>query len=341
MVDFAVELRKLLQFAGPRLLGISSHFSVTWSAPERIRGVPDLFANLVWVKDENGKKFSGFAVDSAPARLVVKAMMESLESLALEDAGLKVQSRTGVAAHFDEASARDSAYMELIERDAFLFHWLTERPGVPLGLGLESLTQSLHSVRLISLDANVEVVLTASKSSTFGCWHLGVGASRSLSTAYQKSYREWAGSIHCHEVAQGCQGSAKLISDDFLWHHQQSKDHCVSALLEYIVAGSGGKSLATSAQIFFQPDGNLDVFSATHFTSLPVRSQRYRVEFAENSRCLPLFFGDRYKESQKKYLKILRDRDPIIFDQSEDRRFFHPRALGQDEPLCFLPHPFD
>ncbi len=57
------------------------------------------------------------------------SLMEALESLALDDAGSPARSRHGVAAHFTEAEARRGAYGELVERDAFLYHWMTERPG--------------------------------------------------------------------------------------------------------------------------------------------------------------------------------------------------------------------
>jgi hypothetical protein len=75
-----------------------------------------------------GRDYVGRAVDRNPELALTKAISESIERAFVRANNLG--SSTGVAAHGNSASARLGATSELLERDAFFFHFFTLAPFV-------------------------------------------------------------------------------------------------------------------------------------------------------------------------------------------------------------------
>jgi ribosomal protein S12 methylthiotransferase accessory factor YcaO len=144
-------------------------------------------------------------VDRSRRMVPIKSLMEALECLAYHDANHGAQSRSGMAAHFDLRQAKVKAYLELIERDAFLFHWLSEIPGVRvdwrkyrdrtgnLSLIPESESGALRIIQLQAADPEVHVCMAVSQVPGRGCWHVGLGTERDLGEALAKSTRDGRG----------------------------------------------------------------------------------------------------------------------------------------------------
>jgi ribosomal protein S12 methylthiotransferase accessory factor YcaO len=107
--------------------------------------------------------------------------MEALEFVAAKDAGMSLPSRTGLAAHRTLQLAQNSAFQELVERDAFLYHWLTETPASPCEF-LFPFSSELNRVfrpqlvELQSATAAILVFCVASIHPELKCWMIGLGA---------------------------------------------------------------------------------------------------------------------------------------------------------------------
>lgn len=282
----------------------------------------------------------GFGIDRSRAVAPIKSLMEALECLAYHDARHGAQSRSGMAAHFDLQKAKLKAYMELVERDGFLFHWLSETPGIPidwreyrkltgdLSLIPESESGPLRCVQLSSADPEIKICMAVSRVPSIGCWHVGLGAEKELGSAVARASREWLGLVHSHRVTGGkCPPAVFEAGQEniFAVHHTRSVDPTISGLLDHITAGK-----EVPFELPLEGDRSSvgkQLWDATHFQRLKTRSLRHCVVMAENSELLPLYFVERFHAERSSYLKNerLRKALPERFRfHSADRFLGHP-----------------
>lgn len=315
------------QETATRMTGID--FPVHWTGIERVGARSIVLAELCPPDLPSGIR--GYAVDRKRPILMVKALMEGLESVAIRDAGLELQSRTGMAAHFREVDARESAYRELLERDALLFHWLSECPGRPVELApvraeLQGVPEgeSLRAVSLRSVDPSVAVCFVGSRSPRHGCWHVGLGTGSAPESALGKALGEWTASVFAHR-GDRCPTETKRSPrrEALSAHHAGTRDPEVAALLEHVLAG-------TEAPEADDPREGQDLRTSTRFSPLPSRSPRYAVVRAENALLLPLLFSDAFFAHRAEYLA-----SPRLARELARR----PRRHHGGER--FLPHPID
>jgi hypothetical protein len=278
----------------------------------------------------------GFGIDRSRRMVPIKSLMEALECLAYHDARHNAQSRSGMAAHFDLEKAKVKAYLELVERDAFLFHWLSEAPALPvswqkfkkltgdLSLIPETEAGKLRCVQLQPADADVFVCMSVSRVPGRGCWHVGLGTERDLGEALAKSTREWLGLVNSHRVMGGACPPATFEAGQeniFSVHHTHSVDPGIGALLDHLTSGKESPPDLPKA------DEKGSLWDSTRFEQLRTRSPLHSVVIADNPRLLPLLFTERFKLERPRYLENER------LKRALPRSFrFHP-ADG------FLAHP--
>jgi hypothetical protein len=255
----------------------------------------------------------GFGIDRSRRMVPLKSLMEALECLAYHDARHNAQSRSGMAAHFDLPRAKMKAYHELVERDALLFHWLSETPGEPLrwqdyreltgdlSLIPESESGPIRTVRLQAADPEIFVCMSVSRVPERGCWHVGLGSERDLGEALAKSTREWLGLVNSHRVTGGvCPPSTFEDGQEniFSVHHARSSEPGISALLDHIT--SGKETAQKTAAII------PGLWESTSFKQFRTRSPLHTVVISDNSQLLPLYFTERFKLERARYLENTR-----------------------------------
>jgi hypothetical protein len=218
-----------------------------------------------------------------------------------------------MAAHFDLPRAKMKAYHELVERDALLFHWLSETPGEPLrwqdyreltgdlSLIPESESGPIRTVRLQAADPEIFVCMSVSRVPERGCWHVGLGSERDLGEALAKSTREWLGLVNSHRVTGGvCPPSTFEDGQEniFSVHHARSSEPGISALLDHIT--SGKETAQKTAAII------PGLWESTSFKQFRTRSPLHTVVISDNSQLLPLYFTERFKLERARYLENTR-----------------------------------
>src|SRR4051794_33557125 len=97
-------LDRLHRMTALRMTGIA--LPVRWSRLERFG---PLWLSTVSLQLGETNYVTGFAVDRDRRILPIKVLMEALETLAVRDHALSLQSRTGMAAHFTAEEARATA----------------------------------------------------------------------------------------------------------------------------------------------------------------------------------------------------------------------------------------
>jgi hypothetical protein len=226
-----------------------------------------------------------------------KAFSELCEIFELSDREYGLgQTRNGFATHQNEASAREYAYRELIERDSLITHFLCPQVrATPLSCpDYASLPAKL--ARLWSADPTIQVVLSGLRDGPDGPWFLGAGAAESLEAATEKAYLEcvssYCGYRHADE-AMHLVGQRKL---DVLRHVWASKDEPMTSNLRSIFSGKGELS----------PDFTTSVAQA-NFRSFGSRGGFVVVSASHDCLC-PLTFGKVWDESEQSIIDTLQRR---------------------------------
>lgn len=150
----------------------------------------------------NNRRFLGHAVDVDESLSLVKATAELLERIAVVHNCLPNSS--GAAAHLSFQSAAAIAAIELVERDAFFCHWLTQTPAqevsfsdlsdVRMAIAICAANSvEIRFAKLRSVGGGLNTVVCAAFGShvvrPFGAI-LGLGCDKSLENAIQKSFYE-------------------------------------------------------------------------------------------------------------------------------------------------------
>lgn len=131
-------------------------------------------------------RFTGFSSDSV--RLAaIKSFSEYLEAISLYNFKNQYEkSRSGCATGYSFDIALKNAYLELIERDSFISHFLCpELNSQPI---INKFYNSIELVRLQSSDNTIVVVMATLKNENY--YYIGLGASENEKIAIEKSVLE-------------------------------------------------------------------------------------------------------------------------------------------------------
>lgn len=145
---------------------------------------------------------SGRGRSTNQVNALAKAVSEALERVAVMQAGLS--NTSGTAAHYDLSIARTSARAELIERDVFLCHFLTQTPFYPLSKGevSEVISGSVQLGRERGMDVEFFECIRCGTLRTILCCiggerthkpfglSIGLAASSNVHVATERAYME-------------------------------------------------------------------------------------------------------------------------------------------------------
>ena len=105
----------------------------------------------------DGMMANGSGIDRVGDTAFIKAGVEAVERIiCLQN---KISSN-GVAGHIDDALAKQNAKYELLERDAFLSHYLTRTPLIDIELGKNALYQKIVEKLTFGVDFQVFAMKT-------------------------------------------------------------------------------------------------------------------------------------------------------------------------------------
>jgi len=176
-----------------RLLDKRQVSDVGYSDPHKVRvNSQDFWVRTCRIRFRNPDRCEsvGAGIDSNLKRASLKAFME-----AVERASLPAGETPASAAGLNLASTTERAYLELIERDAYL-RWALE-----LTVNLSGEQNGVLWIKpLISQDSKVFVRMAALKQSR--CVMFGLGAARTPTESASKAIRELGLSIYRHQLRE-------------------------------------------------------------------------------------------------------------------------------------------
>lgn len=179
-------------------------------------------------------RFTGLSTE-APEIASRKAFSEFLEAIAFYDSDTHFElSRSGWATGSNHEEAALRAYIELIERDSFLSHFLCPQ--------LKSMPEAcpelpLELVKLQSIDESITVFMAACKVD--GYYFIGLGASNNESIAKEKSILE---SFMLQKDWQAYPDDYVPVSgrEKMLWQHWKAGHNSdVLERIKFILIGGG------------------------------------------------------------------------------------------------------
>lgn len=140
-----------------------------------------------------GEDVWGIGIDSNEELAFLKAFSESIERSFCKKLGM---SSNGISAHWDEVDARKNSINELIERDIFLCHYLTGKPGkrisndliIKINENISTLSCRIKVYELTTLN-DVHVFFTLGEKGMLGNI-IGLGAHTDVCIALKKSIIE-------------------------------------------------------------------------------------------------------------------------------------------------------
>lgn len=215
--------------------GKKSHFKIeNYSKPIRIEGYRFAkFSFVTKILTDQGMEGFGFGEGEDQLLSFQKSIAEAVERAVYTSLKpyLGLTTSNGWAAHLTQAKAEKSALNELLERDAILAHWLTEKPFIEIDpitfpewltswrdQELSRAPEFKHLRILVSAVGHVPVVQTVISNSD-GYAYLSHGTSRSLDTAIYRALAETcrivSGAIRDPESSQ----DAMLDSPSTPWGH--------------------------------------------------------------------------------------------------------------------------
>jgi hypothetical protein len=162
-----------------------------------------------------------------------KALIELGEVIATKKSGL--QNRNGIAGGFLASKALARAQAELIERDAFLFHYRSQTPfcaEIPLDEDLlEDYGSEVRVYEMASADSKNRCAIATDvrcANQTSECLWIGLGASEDIHEAARRALREYRFMLLDHRLRPGwCErvkrdpSSTNRLTDV---HHSHSRD---------------------------------------------------------------------------------------------------------------------
>lgn len=182
----------------------------------------------IYVADLTIKKrtYRGTGGSNQLAFAFLKAFGEVCETIAMYEN--KLSSRCGMAAGIIAENSILRAKSELIERDAFIYHYRNRIPFV----SRKRIDDDLHSFELASADKDFPTYFVTNTSTTNGaskCLQFGCGTSfQNSNDAIQKAVQEFVNiHINHHNFPNQCLewwNHPELIPTKMDFHHVQSRD---------------------------------------------------------------------------------------------------------------------
>jgi YcaO cyclodehydratase, ATP-ad Mg2+-binding len=182
---------------------------------------------------ERGPLMSGTGSSSSEADAFIRALVELGEVWITNK--LSLRDRNGLAGGLFKMQARMRAKAELIERDAFLFHYRKDIPFLQI-LDTKNIGgKNVLAFKMASADTKLTAVFAVDEAAVKGeaeCLLMGMAAHRSTSLAIAKAFNEFSVMALDHAIRPGW--CARLIEDlpknpekaarlpDF--HHAHSRD---------------------------------------------------------------------------------------------------------------------
>lgn len=219
----------------------------------------------------------------------LKALVELGENIVVKQNGL--QDRNGLSGGLFLRTASQRSKCELLERDAFLFHYREREAFSPIEVSSDyHKSKGIRLFRMSSADDRVFCILATDINCSEGkseCLLIGLGASESLEEAIQKAIAEYSIMLYDHEFRPGwCAFLAKDPSrirrvPDF--HHIQSRSARNIEIFKLLCRGLKGRGRKSDLAQKVNESWEQEIFES------PVRLVRY-VKFS-NPFLMPLIFG--------------------------------------------------
>ena len=246
-------------------------------------------------------RFTGMSSDSLIA--AKKAVSEYLEALAYYETRRPVaESRSGWASAESFSLAVQRAYQELIERDAFIMHFLCPELATRKICGSWD-RQGILVTELQTVDPKIRVCLAGKKKG--GHWILGLGASDTIKTATEKAVletemlaRDWSPL----DPARENQGDDLTRADLLDRHWKAAASSDVNERLQRIFQSDGHEINRYQLNPESSEIAHEKKFSSRHF---PVKRVTVKLTHPE---VLPLKFGQLWMNSEQNILTKLQKR---------------------------------
>lgn len=211
--------------------------------------------------------------------------------------------RSGCAAGENYDDARERAWKELVERDAFLTHFLcSELMTYPLSNLSKNIESEIKFVQLQSPDPGVVVVLAVKFRQGWAC--LGLGTGNSVEAAALKAGMECEMLFSEWKVDESDVATASPKLKKYLPHWQSSKSIDTHARLQNIFAGGGRCSLEYNHKI----DSSKVDFIETFPHAANINSAKMVVLRLTCDDLIPFTIGESWIEHQDQVLQVLRNR---------------------------------
>ncbi len=236
-----------------------------------------------------------------------KAFSEFLEAIAYYDSGTHFeQSRSEWATGSSHEEAAHRAYIELIERDSFLSHFLHPH----LKSTPEACPEfSLELVKLQSIDESITVFMAASKVN--GYYFIGLGASKIEFIAKEKAILE-AFMLQSDWQPYSDKYAPKSGREKMLWQHWQAgQNPDVLERIKFILLGGGDRHMHSGDSII---DECIVRFQKQH-------SGKHQTVSLYHPSLLRLTFGDSWRSYQSEAISLMNNRG---LDISSGTWPFHP-----------------
>ena len=179
------------------------------------------FFSVTMLVQINGKPMKAGGVASNLAEAYLKALSELGEILVIFEK--KIESRNGISGGLFSVNAKERARNELVERDAFLFHYRSRTPF----LNKRSIGE-LSAFELCSIEKGTYVVLVTDFKTAISsdCLRFGVAADSRLDVATAKAFLECLMIISSHSLSPNwCKTLGEKTDLDVLQrHHLASRD---------------------------------------------------------------------------------------------------------------------
>ncbi|MEK6704363.1 MAG: hypothetical protein AABZ06_01105, partial [Bdellovibrionota bacterium] len=236
-------------------------------------------------------RFSGVDIDSAKVA-ARKAFCEYLEAITLWDSGASEEvSRSGWACAMTENSAQDTAYRELIERDAFIAHFLCpELRSTPI----PSLAD-FKLVRLQSVDPEMKVIYCGLFLPDLKRWLIGGACERDEAAAIRKALLEVV--MMRKDWTATPRGNHSPKHQALLPHWESPENPKVMANIFSLFAGGGTRAIDFSIDRNHARPKAIRRFSKTHV-----------VVGCEHPDLAALTFGELWLRSEDKIRQVLKRR---------------------------------
>lgn len=186
---------------------------------------------------ELGNEYKGSSTGRNIFEVYLKALCEVGEEI------IKVReclnNRNGLAGGLLKSNVISRAKAELIERDAFLYHYKNLLPFKKIS----SPNLEILSFQLSSIDSEYSVFLVMNEdylASSSSCLKLGLGCHKNPRVAFERAYNEYAAMVLDHHIKEPCSIRRDLkVSNAVEFHHMQSFSKENKFIFEILCNGKG------------------------------------------------------------------------------------------------------